>query len=496
MAPNPTSALVSSQSAASTQRLQKQARDQLSRYVVETLSKLGLSGSSGGLVSSVARHTPAMWTVVKALIGLLFLVNARSWPLVWHVRIWYWAIAKRMEYRIFRWSTAFSSKAVRAKKEDEWVERTLGGMGKHPFDYVSVYHSWASLDESDFNMHLSNSSYAKTLDAARFKVAMEMFVNFFRGGGWLPLAATQYHFICEIPILANYEVRSRIGGWDEKWFYVVSKFVMPANKSKKKVKAAVSKGRKPAASASATTSGSASPTSSKEGGNPDGMPSLRTPSCADDVNSALPSGAATPFISPSTSSTSSSSYAAVIVNGLDAVDASLQSNGKVTENIAGNTPSHGGQRQIKIAELDEFDVEEADGAQVHTVAISRCCFKVGRITVPPRLVFALCGLSAEKPVSSSSSSTSTSGTTYPPHWDALKKTLNPTGRVGPYGTYDPRALAKLMKGGWKDVSVHQEGHGDVKESDEDEKRWWEAAWRAEGFDEAMRARVERLGRRL
>jgi negative regulator of sigma E activity len=73
----------------------------------------------------------------------------------------------------------------------------------------------------------------------------------------------------------------------------------------------------------------------------------------------------------------------------------------------------------------------------------------------------------------------------------LRKTLNPTGRVGPYGTYDPRALAKLMKGGWKEVEVSPE-----EEGQEDEKRWWDAAWRAEGFEQVNRERVERLGRRL
>ncbi|KAH6894031.1 hypothetical protein BKA70DRAFT_1532833 [Coprinopsis sp. MPI-PUGE-AT-0042] len=349
-----------------------------------------------------------------------------------------------------RWSTAFSSKTVRAKKEDEWVEKTLGGMGKHPFDYVSVYHSWASLDESDFNMHLSNSSYAKTLDAARFKVAMEI-----------------------------------IGGWDEKWFYVVSKFVMPANKSKKKIKAAVSKGRKTRAAAAAAGF------SYDERFKPllrvrkkaeiqtECLPP-RTPSCADDVNSALPSGAATPFTS-SSATTSTSSYAAVTVKRprLRALLSPIQwqSDGE-----------HCWEHLISRSTRTEADKDRRT-RRIRRGRSRWCCFKVGRITVPPRLVFALCGLSAEKPISASSTSTSTSGTTtYPPHWDALKKTLNPTGKVGPYGTYDPRALSKLMKGGWKDVSVHQEGNGDVKESDEDEKRWWDAAWRAEGFDEAMRAR--------
>jgi hypothetical protein len=59
-----------------------------------------------------------------------------------------------------------------------------------------------------------------------------------------------------------------------------------------------------------------------------------------------------------------------------------------------------------------------------------------------------------------------------------------------YGTYDLRALVKLVKSGWKEVGEGKE------EGEEGEKRWWDAAWRAEGFRKEMRVTVERLGRRL
>lgn len=110
----------------------------------------------------------------------------------------------------------------------------------------------AGLDESDFNGHLSNSSYAKvscgiifedqsplftqrkTLDAARFKAALELFPMLFRAGGWIALAgefsasgialfdlilylATHYNFIREIPMLASYEIRMSTASWDQKW---------------------------------------------------------------------------------------------------------------------------------------------------------------------------------------------------------------------------------------------------------------------------------------
>ncbi|KAH6867893.1 hypothetical protein BKA70DRAFT_1242805 [Coprinopsis sp. MPI-PUGE-AT-0042] len=54
---------------------------------------------------------------------------------------------------VFMVSVLAACVTSRAKKEDEWVEKTLGRMAKHPYDYVSVHHLWASLDESDLNMH-------------------------------------------------------------------------------------------------------------------------------------------------------------------------------------------------------------------------------------------------------------------------------------------------------------------------------------------------------
>jgi hypothetical protein len=111
---------------------------------------------------------------------------------------------------------------------------------------------------------MSNSSYAKTLDTARFEFALVTFLNVFHAGGWVPLGgaffsflfgscafsacppatfapflvfrlsviwpithrnklkpnpppATHYHFIREIPVFARYEIQTVIGAWDDKW---------------------------------------------------------------------------------------------------------------------------------------------------------------------------------------------------------------------------------------------------------------------------------------
>lgn len=94
--------------------------------------------------------------------------------------------------------------------------------------------------------------------------------------------------------------------------------------------------------------------------------------------------------------------------------------------------------------------QEHDGAILHTIAISRLCFKIGRITVPPAVVLALHGFS--KPP--------TEGTSYshenpPPSFIQAKKIMSK-----PHGGNTKR-LREFFKDGWREVPSGQ--------------RWWEDA---------------------
>ncbi|KAL0564982.1 hypothetical protein V5O48_017052 [Marasmius crinis-equi] len=84
------------------------------------------------------------------------------------------------------------------------------------FSLINQNKLQASIDESDYSLHLSNSSYAKVLDGARFK-AMKWCPQLFGAGGKMALGGTSFGFSREIPIMRGYEVRISIGGWDEKW---------------------------------------------------------------------------------------------------------------------------------------------------------------------------------------------------------------------------------------------------------------------------------------
>ncbi|KAF8648197.1 hypothetical protein AX16_006336 [Volvariella volvacea WC 439] len=171
-------------------------------------------------------HTVLSWAPVlaKYLLYLLFLINLKSWPLVWHFRVFRPVFQIRISYRLLRLRIFLKSKKEQELEEDKWLE-SISPIGENPLAMSTTFYTRVTIDDSDFNGHLSNSSYAKTLDSARFKAGLAMFPQFFRAGGWMALAGTHYSFLREIPMFAQYEVRVSVGGWDQKWIYIVSRFV-------------------------------------------------------------------------------------------------------------------------------------------------------------------------------------------------------------------------------------------------------------------------------
>ncbi|KIK91758.1 hypothetical protein PAXRUDRAFT_830552 [Paxillus rubicundulus Ve08.2h10] len=163
-------------------------------------------------------------SIIRYVAYLVLLVNAGSLPFVWHIRVFWPLLASRIEYGL-RSRFIFIPKAKRARAVIAWAEGQ-SPVGTTPFEAVTVYRTWASPDDSDmFGMHLSNSSYAKALDSTCLRALMKTLPTWNRSGGQCPLAATHYHFIREIPPLATYEVRSSIASWDNKWIYLIARFV-------------------------------------------------------------------------------------------------------------------------------------------------------------------------------------------------------------------------------------------------------------------------------
>ncbi|THU91343.1 hypothetical protein K435DRAFT_759363 [Dendrothele bispora CBS 962.96] len=318
-------------------------------------------GRAKGMFEVVKRlmlgENPGWSSVGRVFLWALLVANARALPFVWHVRVFRPLIYVRFEQLSIMAKCMFSSKKTKLRVMEEWIE-SISPIGQSPLGPVVVYKSFASFDECDYNLHLSNSSYAKALDGARFKLARELFTQFLRVGGHMPLAATHFHFIKEIPVLNPYEVRVSVGSWDEKWVYILCRFVTKKKPGQKKSSPKDKTGVK------------------------NGSPS--TPSMFDHApvsDSGTPSLSSTGTPNPT-----------ITINTSSPIPSSSQTDPEQTIRTLTS----------KLA-LSSQQAEDEEGYTLHTVTVSLMCFKIGRITVPPNLVMAASGLCAPPTLSSTAS---------------------------------------------------------------------------------------------
>ncbi|KAJ7747132.1 hypothetical protein DFH07DRAFT_889281 [Mycena maculata] len=331
--------------------------------ILDRYAALAVNHSPQGVlvaVQQVLRLVPA----AKYVAIIIFLLNAGGWPFSWHFRILSPLFEGFFRINLIKLRNLFAAKQTKKKAVEAWYEGQMQ-IGEHPFRKVWTRSSWVRPDQSDFNLHMSNSSYAEVLDAARLRLALSAFPNIFRCGGWVPLSATHFHFIREIPMLSHYEVRVSIGSFDEKWLWVVSRFVKPVSKGKSK--SAIKSALKSAAETATATV----------------IPSITVPATP------LTNGAGTPLVG----------------SGAD------------TE-LAPNAVA-----QALLAR-EAARTTEADGAMLYTVTVEQFCFKQGRITVPPAVVLAANGFHAAPSASASEPPSSTGARTakppMPPHWPAVR----------------------------------------------------------------------------
>ncbi|KAJ3997656.1 hypothetical protein F5050DRAFT_1750545 [Lentinula boryana] len=384
-------------------------------YLPGSLSSVRLSRAVSNCLPGASRISSSLRLIFKALFFLVLILNVRAIPGGWHWRL-FWPVTKiRLQYLIARMHSLWALSGTRGKarrqgmemRMEKWLE-SITPVGAHPFEFETRYKSWVTLDESDFNMHMSNSSYPKVLDCARMKAAMELFPQFLRVGGIIPLASTHFHFIRELPVFAKYELRLSIGAWDEKWFYVVGRFV---------TKNKVPKGKHSSKSA---------PHAATEGTTP-AITTLFHAPITD--NSDTTSDTNTPFPATETAT-----------NGLPSAAAADQAR-KFDAAVASRLES------------DLSGVE--DGYTLHTVCVSRVCFKLGRITVPPAVLMATNGvsvhpweLSNQEVVAANSSAQRYSPSNPPPTWTSESQALFSKSKGG-----SPRKLRDFYKGEWRSVAA-------------------------------------------
>ncbi|KAJ3724200.1 hypothetical protein DFJ43DRAFT_635279 [Lentinula guzmanii] len=392
-------------------------------------------------LSSLSSLIPSFISFLPHLFVSLLILNSRSLPFTWTFRVLWCVIKVRTRYsaawaRVWaRYWMRYSKKLVQGVKEcsslttfsrseldpsnnltldrkkehgetkqldsirrlriremELWLE-SVTPVGAHPFEWEGSYATWVGFDDSDFNMHMSNSSYPKVLDFARTKASLELFPQFLRVGGHVALSSTHFQFIQEIPLFSRYQILTSIGAWDEKWCYLIFRFVTIENKYKKN-----------------QHSSSAN------------VPRI--------------------LITPPELNKHHSP---------DPVHFPLSSNLHHSQSGV-NLNSH----------------PTVPDSKLHTIAVSRICFKVGRITVPPAIVFTTNGMSmhpwevctngTEKGMASSLSSPSPfavakfSHNNPPPSWTEHGLYLIAKTHSG-----DEAKLREFYRGAWRNTEEATDG---------------------------------------
>lgn len=148
--------------------------------------------------------------LVKTAFILFALSSYKSLPFAYYYRI-YWIFFKRL----------YLFKVFSKYKNDT----------KSIFQ-KSTYKTYNSPLECDFYLHKSNSCYAEELDIVRSELMTSVLQKFFteyptqsKQFPFVPVASLWTSFRKEIKPFERYTIESRILGWDEKWIFVISKFI-------------------------------------------------------------------------------------------------------------------------------------------------------------------------------------------------------------------------------------------------------------------------------
>lgn len=81
--------------------------------------------------------------------------------------------------------------------------------------------------DCDINLHLTNSRYPAFMDLARTYMMAEMgLLKRFLKLKWMPIVnAAEFTYVRDIRPLQQFEIASRVVGWDEKYFYIEQRFL-------------------------------------------------------------------------------------------------------------------------------------------------------------------------------------------------------------------------------------------------------------------------------
>ncbi|KAL2828436.1 hypothetical protein BDW59DRAFT_170938 [Aspergillus cavernicola] len=178
----------------------------------------------------------------RTLAFLLALLNLKTLPLVWHVRLFRHFLTNirwRPDYPFFPKPKALPTSSTKPST--------------HPVFTPYSITTRTPLLETDYNLHKSNSTYFTDLDVSRTALVTRLYspgVGIIskeldaelaataknegkkapppRKSIYIALGAVYCSFKREIKPYELFEVESRVLGWDQKWMYILSFFLRPA----------------------------------------------------------------------------------------------------------------------------------------------------------------------------------------------------------------------------------------------------------------------------
>lgn len=269
------------------------------------------------------------------LFLLTVLLHSSSFPFMWHIRVWAHPLH------------AFLQSKLMGKRAywNKWLKE-LDAQGGITGLRVRTTRR-ALLDDCDYNMHLSNSAYAKNSDQNKMNFAIDAFAPAFVTGGFMALGGSHFLYLKEIPMGTEYTMETRLAGWGDKWMHLVTEFVVYPKKGGKgkggKGKGAGKEGAK------AAGAGAGHETHDSRSGRP---------------NPAVPTFSAPP-------------------SGTDSPASGVPANGGAGELKAEAMVRSASEvlRKVKARVRDP----RPDGGIVCCVCVTDYCFKQGRVTIPPRI---------------------------------------------------------------------------------------------------------------
>ncbi|KAL9110884.1 MAG: hypothetical protein Q9227_004684 [Pyrenula ochraceoflavens] len=177
----------------------------------------------------------------RTLALLLLIVNAKSIPLSWHLRLLYHWLSN-IRWRKPTISAPDSSRSIATSVKKEY-----------PLFQSTSYVTRTPLFECDYNGHKSNSTYFSDLDFSRTQRVVSIISpaiphllrqlerEGYHGRFNVILGSVHTSFRKEIKPYERYEVRSKFITWDRKWMVIGSSFVRKHKGGKEICAASISK---------------------------------------------------------------------------------------------------------------------------------------------------------------------------------------------------------------------------------------------------------------